>query len=888
MPISLPAASFSQGQPEAGMRVRDLTRPAIAKPTTTAALRTCLLAMLALVAPAAGALDPETSIADYAVRVWREDAGLPQSHVRTIVQTRDGYIWMGTKAGLARFDGVRFTVFDDRTPGQLQEGEVWALQEDEEGALWIGTFGGGLTRYKDGAFKTLTVQDGLPSNFVGALAKCKGGGLWIGTDDHGIALLKDGRFTPYTEADGLLSNDVKALFCDQQGTLWIGTTKGLSGFAGGRFTNTTLRLEGDGRVTSIVSDGSGGLWIGMLGGGLVHYVAGTVTQYAPGDGLISDQVGGLYYDARGTLWIATNQGLCRRQAERFSCSSVQANTEAAAPVSLEGLQAPMQDREGNLWVGSVGQGLARFKDDEFVNYGEDQGLPPGTRVVLETRGGTMWIAGSSGLARLEGGRVASYGARQGLVNLSIRTLFEDVDGALWIGTTKGLEVMRNGRIEQVKEAGLDQAFVYGILRDRRGDLWVGTGNRGLFHGRDGHYRVYTAADGLDGSQVRCLREDGRGDIWIGTKDGALTRWHEGQFTRFGREQGLAGASVQSLYVGQDDVLWVGTRHGLSRIKNGQVATYTASNGLPSNFIYQMLQDDAGDMWLTCSRGVFRIPKAQLSAMVDGTTERISFVTYGPETGAGGASQVIGCYPSILKGRDGSLWFANLRGLGVLDPTREISEGIAYPVHIEDVLVDGRGAPTVGTAPVSFGPGSGRVEIHYTALHLYAAEKITFRYRLDGLDTQWTDAGTRRVAYYTNLPPGNYRFEVEATNFKGVKAAAPGVFEFALRPHFYQARWFQGLAALALVLLAFAAHRIRVARHERAEVELQARVDDAVANLDLLDGLLPICAWCKKVREDTGYWSQVEAYVSAHSRAQFSHGICPDCAKNVYGKARAGE
>jgi ligand-binding sensor domain-containing protein len=889
MLVSQAGASFSQEQPEAAMRVRALPRRAITKPTA-GALRTCLLAMLSLVAPAACALDPETSIADYALHVWQESGGLAQSHVRTIVQTRDGYLWIGTKAGLARFDGVRFIVFNDHVPNQLLEGEVWALKEDQDGALWIGTFGGGLSRYKDGRFTTFTRKEGLTSNFIGALAECKEGGLWIGTDDKGLSFLKDGRFTSYSTKDGLLHNRVNALHCDDKGTLWIGTAKGLSALTSGKFTNYPLDLEGEGRITGVVGDGSRGLWLGLGPHGLAHFEAGTVTRYTARDGLASDEVGGVYLDSRGTLWIATSRGLCRRRLDRFSCSSDQAGTDSLSTVALRSLQAPMEDREGNLWVGSGNQGLMRFKDSPFAFYGAEQGLPgDGTRVVLETRDGTLWIGGVDGLSRLTGGHVTRYGTSEGLSNTSIRTLFEDLDGSLWIGTAVGLNVLRDGKIVQVKDSGLGKAFVYGVLRDRRGDLWVGTSNYGLFRGHGNRYTVYTSADGLDGSQIRCLRQDGRGDIWIGTKDGALTCWHEGQFTRYGPEQGLAGDSVNSLYVDGEDALWVGTRHGLSRIKNGRIASYDARNGLPENLIYQMIEDGVGDMWLTCSRGIFRIPKTQLAALLAGTSQRVNCVAYGSEMGARGTAPAVGGYPSILRDREGSLWFAHLRGLSLLDPRRNFSADVAFPTRIEEILVDSRLEPaSADGAPPAFGPGDGRVEIHYTALHLYAPEKMTFRYRLEGLDSQWTDAQTRRVAYYTNLPPGNYRFEVEATNFKGVKAAQPAVFKFSLKPHFYQARWFQGLAALALVLLAFAAHRIRVARHERAEAELQRRVDDAVANLDLLDGLLPICAWCKKVREDTGYWSQVEAYVSAHSRAQFSHGICPDCAKNVYGAARGGQ
>jgi ligand-binding sensor domain-containing protein len=538
--------------------------------------RACLVAVLILLGPSAAALDPETSISDYAVRFWQTGDGLPQNNARTIIQTRDGYIWLGTKAGLARFDGVRFTVFDDRVPDQLLEGEVWALQEDDEAGLWVGTFGGGLSRYKDGRFTTFTTREGLPSDFVGALTAARDGGLWIGTDGDGLALLKDGRFTSYTTEDGLLHDRVTALYSDKGGTLWIGTGDGLSALCAGRFTNYPLDLEGERPISAIVGDGADGVWVGLLRQGLIHIAAGTVTHYTTSDGLVSDEIGGLYYDSRGTLWIATARGLCRRRADGFSCSSFQTNTESVVTIALRDLQAPWEDSEGNLWVGSVSQGLTRFKDSQFVAYGEPEELGRTRYVVLEARDGTMWYGGMGGLRHLAGDNVTGYDTKDGLPDFSIRTLFEDADGTLWIGTGAGLRVLRDGRIERETAAGLGKAYVYAVLRDRRGDLWVGTSDQGLFHGRDGHYRNYRSEDGLNGSSVRFLREDSHGDVWIGTKDGALTRWHEGRFTSYGRAQGLAGDSVNSLYIDRSDALWVATRHGLSRIKDGRVTSSTSS------------------------------------------------------------------------------------------------------------------------------------------------------------------------------------------------------------------------------------------------------------------------------------------------------------------------
>lgn len=844
-----------------------------------------LVVILATLSSSLLALDPRTHISDYTMDVWRETEGLPQSHVKAVIHARDGYLWVGTKAGLARFDGVRFTVFDDRVPGQLREGEVWALLEDRDGALWIGTFGGGLSHYQDGRFTTYTRADGLAGDFVTSLEQCGNGDVWIGTDT-GLSRRSRGELSSYSRKDGLPTDRVTALYCDAEGVLWIGTSQGLSSFAEGRFTNTPLGFQGETRVTAIVPDGGKGLWLGRFPGGVTHFESGAVTHYGREEGLTHESVGDLWRDRHGTLWIATGDGLCRLRDDKISCYQPRLDSgRLFRPAALQALVSLAEDRQGNLWVGSVHHGLTRVKDSVFEHYGEQDGIPgDGAHAVVETRDGAVWVGGLAGLVRFEGEKATVFTMENGLTNNSIRTLHEDKDGTLWIGTAAGLNIYRNGRIEPVRESGLDKPFVYVVLRDQRGDLWVGTNGQGLFHGWKGRFRVYTEADGLAGKQIRGLQEDPEGNIWIGTKDGGLTRWRDGTFTRYSERLGTAGNAVQALYVDGKGALWISMRSGLCRLQGETATTYTAQNGLPSNFVYQMMEDAGGDVWLTSARGIFRIAKAEMDALIADPSKVVHPVSYGPETGLKDAALAIGCYPSIWRAHDGRLWFTGLKGVSVIDPAHKAAKTADFPVHIEEAGLDG--APV--TAGGAYGPGRGNLEMRFTGIDLYAPEQVTFRYRLEGFDADWVNAGTRRVAYYTNLPPGVFRFQVQAADHNGAVSSRTAALTFTLAPHAYQTAWFRAGVVILLLLLGWTAHRLRLTGHERRERQLQARIDEAVAKVHVLDGLLPICAWCKRVREDTGYWRQVEAYVAARSRAQFSHGICPDCVEKYYPETHEGE
>lgn len=839
------------------------------------AVAVCVL----LVAPGPlRALNPDTPVTKYTIDFWQDTEGLPNNFVKAIIQGRDGYLWLGTKGGLARFDGVRFTTYDDRK-GQLAEGEVWALLEDRDGSLLVGTFGGGLSRLKDGGFATTGAKDGLGSDFVTALCQCADGSTWIGTDDAGVTRLKDGHFTNYGTKDGLLNNRVRSLYCDADNGVWVGSAGGLTLLKEGQFARYNLDLKGESRIAQIAADRDGTLWLATWADGLLHFEDGKVARYTTKDGLPSDQVLSVRFDESGTLWVGSAAGLCRRQAGAFSCYYSNTSTLARGTlqaVGIVGIVALWNDTEGNLWLGMESEGLARVKDTAFVNYGAEDGLVHTQAwTVLEAEDGSIWVgAQSGGLTQfLPDGSVRIYGRAQGLADLTVRSFHEDPDGSLWIGTAKGLFHMVGGRATPIQDAGLASASVQAVTRDGSGALWVGTNDIGLVRLHEGKATVFGAADGILGTNIRNIRPAPDGSIWFGTKNGGLHQWSDGKIRAFTTQDGLVSNAVQGVYVAKDGAVWALTRRGMTRLHEGRTRTFTLENGLPANLIYQLMEDDDGDLWLACGRGVFRIAKPQLDALVKGTAERVEAVGYGPETGLRSAAQSVSNQPSIFKGKDGRLWFASLKGISVIDPRKKRTQATTLPVRVEAILVGGR--PAAAREGLELPAGTDQVEIHFTALSYFAPEKIRFRYRLQGFDADWIDAGRRRVAYYTKLPPGSYRFEVAAVTEDGVTGEA-SPFHFSQRPRFHETYWFYALCALAVAAVAGGIYRLRVAQLRANEKELKRRVDEEMANVRVLSGLLPICAWCRKVREDGGYWRQIEAYISERSQAQFSHGICPDC------------
>jgi PAS domain S-box-containing protein len=764
-------------------------------------------------------------LTQYRQEVWRAEQGLPQNSVQTVLQTRDGYLWLGTIEGLVRFDGVRFTVFDKSNTPVMKNHNVLALCQDRTDNLWIGT-GGGLLRYRDGSFTLYTSAEGLAHNWVTALYEDATGALWIGTDG-GLSRLQQGRFTTFTTKEGLPSNLITALSADATGALWIGTRAGLSCLRGGRFTtfNSKNGLASD-QVLALHTDAAGALWIGTDGGGLNRLERGRFTVFTTKDGLAKNIVMTIYADRQGQLWVGGKGGwLSRFQRGRF------VSFPAKEDLAYSSVTAIAEDREGNLWVGTKSEGLHRFSVGKFTTYSTADGLPYDVvRSIYEDRQGNVWLGTVNGLSRFNQGEFTNFGLREGMSDTHVVALAEGNDESLWVATGDGkLNRLSAGRFTLFNAAGLARNPVRAVYEDRAGQLWVGTEGGGLSRCREGQCLTFTTRDGLASDSIQIIVEDRAGQLWIGTKDGGLSRLSNGRFTTYSSRDGLANGQVISLYEDRAGTLWIGTYGGgLSRFKDGRFTTYTKREGLYDDVVHQILEDGQENLWLSCNKGLSRVSKHELNQFATGQLKAITSISYGLADGMKSRECNGAAPPSGWKTKDGKLWFPTTKGAVVIDPEHLRLNALPPAVAIEQLLVD-KQAVSVNAAQ-HLSPGDGDLEIHYTGLSFVAPEKVQFKYRLEGFDKDWINAETRRVAYYTNIAPGRYRFRVMACNNDGVWNLPGAAFDVYLAPHFYQTPWFYALIVGSLLLLAGGGYSLRTRQMRARERALTAVVNERTREL----------------------------------------------------------
>jgi signal transduction histidine kinase/ligand-binding sensor domain-containing protein/CheY-like chemotaxis protein len=771
------------------------------------------------------ALDPKKAITQYIHTTWQTEDGLPQSSVSTIIQTHDGYLWLGTQEGLVRFDGVRFTVFDTRNTEALKNNFILTLLESRDGSLWIGVYGGGLVRFKEGRFTVYTTNEGLSHDIVRCIYEGRDGSLWIGTGG-GITQLKDGKFTVFTAKEGLSNNVVRAVLEDNDGTIWIGTDGGgVNRLKDGKVTAYTTR-EGlsNNTIWSLYEDKEGNLWIGTHGGGLNRLNDGKLTIYTTSNGLSSDAVSAIYQDRHRNLWIGTDGGGLNRFSDgKFTRYTTTEGLSDNAVLSI------YEDREGSLWVGTNGGGLNRFREGKFTPFTTKEGLSSNAIwSVYESSDGSLWIGThGKGLNRLKDGQVTVYTTKQGLANDVVRSIYEGRDGSLWIGTYGGLSRLQNGKfVTYTTKNGLAHDIVRSIQEDTDGSLWIGT-QGGLSHFKDGRFTTYTNEDGLLYDVVRVVRKSADGSLWIGTY-GGLSRWQDGRFTTFTTAEWF-NKSVCAIDEDTDGTLWIGTiGAGLGRLKNGKLMICTAKDGLFDDIVYQILDDGKGYLWMSCNKGIFRTSKKELNDFAEGRIKAITSVAYGKAEGMANSECNGGSQPAGWRTRDGKLWFPTIKGVVAIDPNNLKTNDLPPPVVIEQVIVDEKSIDLRQNAQLP--PGKGELEFQYTALSLLVPEKVRFKYKLEGFDRDWVNAGTRRIAYYTNIPPGSYRFRVIACNNDGVWNETGAAFAFHLKPHFYQTDLFFALSVLGIVATGIGVYRLRLGRMKARQQELVLLVNERTQEL----------------------------------------------------------
>ncbi len=777
-------------------------------------------ALLASLCCPVSALDPSRDLSRYGHDAWRIEQGLPQDTIQTLAQAADGYLWIGTQRGLARFDGVRFTVYSPANTPALHSQAIDTLLADPDGSLWITTDGGGLVHRRDGrdgrdgrdsvSLTTFTTADGLPTDRLRNLLLDPDGTLWIGTNQGGLVRREEGKLT---RVEGLTQGTVTGLLRDRQGSLWIGTERGLARLTPldtGRISILTSRdgLPHD-RVTAIQAGPRGGLWIGTARG-LAYLEDGRLTLPVPE--LAGEEILCLLVDRGGTLWIGTRTGLGRLSGGRFE--RVPPDSELAG----EAVSTLFEDREGSLWIGTVSGGLHRLKDVAFMGLSRKDGLT-GFPVwaTYEDRRGDIWIGSNSGLDLLRNGRLTPFPGQEALRHEVVRAIAEDAEGSLWLGTYQGVYRLRDGQVTIFAEAqGLPDSRVLTLRFDHRGALWVGT-FEGLVRLQGGQATVYTRRQGLSNDRIYALHEDRDGTLWIGTKDG-LNRLSDGQIETFPPRTGAPAGAVFSFSEDAGGTLWIAGGAGLFHYRGG---IFTGWRGVEDGGFLLVLDDGQGSLWV-CNQGALRIRKSDLEILTPG--QKIPYRSFDAEDGMP-SSECSGIgRPAGLRTRDGRVWLPTVRGVAIADPSHLPFNRLPPPIVIEGIAAGDRPPVAPRDPEVLLPPGTDRFEVRYTALSLIDPAKVRFRYRLEGFDRAWVDAGTRRAADYTSLPPGRYTFQVAAANNDGVWSGVTQV-RLRLEPRFVQTFWFAALCAATAVLLLVGALRLRTRTLRRRERELERLVEE---------------------------------------------------------------
>ena len=774
----------------------------------------------------AAAIDTTKLIVQYGHHVWREKDGLPQNSIQAMVQSDRGYIWMGTQEGLVRFDGVRFTIYDDENTHAMPGSDVVALCKDPGGGLWVCLDSGGLFRMRGGAITVPPEVSALQGyRFLSAMTDAAGR-LWLGTDNRGLVLLDGPSVHRYTTAEGLPGNMVYATYSAPDGTVWIGTNHGLARWRSGRVSAFPLPVKERNWYYAIAGDGKGGVWVGSFRG-LLHIAHDeAVTSFSAKDGLPSDTVNALLYQQEGAcLWIGTKNGLCRYRDGGFESYGTDDGLSSGQVLSL------LEDREGNLWVGTA-DGLNRFRDDKFFTLTTANGLLNNMILnVLQAKDGSLWVGtDGGGASRWNHRAIMNLTKAQGLPSDTVDTMMEDADGSIWLGLdVGGIVRWKDGRLTRLlpKDQPLGNTAFTSMLRDREGTLWAGCSN-GVFRIRDGHAVLMEKKDGLSGQSVDCLLEDRGGGIWMGTDTGGVDFYKDGKFTAYTTRQGLATDSVLSLYQEAGGTLWIGTTEGLSRLRGGRIANIGYRQGLFSGNVFVILDDGAGRFWMSCNKGVFSVRKSELDAVADGRATQVRCDAYGRPDGMGSSECNGGAQPAGCRTRGGWLCFPTVQGLAVLNPKAIRLNTQPPPVTIEEMRVDGRPVPMKNGLELE--PGRHRIEFLYTALSLVAPEKERFRYRLTGYDAGWINAGAQREAVYTGLPPGRYTFQVIACNNDGVWNEQGDAFTFERLPYFYQTWWFVLLCAALAGAAVYGTVTLRLKAAARREAALTRLVAQRTSQL----------------------------------------------------------
>ncbi len=779
------------------------------------ALRFALLAILLVCAGLpvrVFALIPDKDLTQYNCQTWTRQTGLPVNGISAIDQTSDGYLWLGTSSGLVRYDGTEFKLIDFSHVAGLRSTIVTSLADTTDNGLWIGLENGGLGRF-DG--QSLAIQRNGPvgqSNLnVRSIMTDKDGLPYLVTESGVFRLTRSGTYENLL-ATPSSTNDQPNIICgyqDREGRYWFGTSgRGLYCFQAGkatRFSDPDLNATS---VQCLVEDQQGQMWVGTSDG-LYCYDSHFQRKNIPP---LPDETRALLVDRHGVLWIGTTgQGVARYLNGNYQFF------QRIDGLASSYVRALKEDREGSIWVGTR-NGISQLTDVKFpiLQAAEDPTIKDALAVCASHRGG-LWIA-SAGGATYFNGTAKTYATESGLPNRYIKRVFEASNGDTYVVCHNTiLSILSSGK---TVASYSNSSLVVGMAEDPQGVV-VSVGGD-LYRAGTNYFKPYQFKNNDKPAMgwILNLAPGKDGVIWVASVNG-IFRVQDGTWQQWSTGQGLTDTRIGWICEDRDGVVWAATMAGIVRLKNNQIRMINRGHGLFDDNIYTVIPDDLGNLWTDASRGIFRVSRQSMNDLADGKINHVECKVFDGMESAKATSKTIQ-ERVACKTSDGRLWFPYPDGVVIVDPAHIQTNQIAPPVHIDRVSANGNEVARTGQLIVP--PGRGELEFHFSALSFVAPQKIRFRYRLEGYDPDWVEAGERRLVFYTNLKPGAYTFHVMAANADGIWNEAGDQLAVKLEPRFVQTVWFYLVGSAGVVTILFGAYLWRTQRLRREQLALQKNRD----------------------------------------------------------------
>jgi signal transduction histidine kinase/ligand-binding sensor domain-containing protein len=763
---------------------------------------------------------------NYVADSWQMRDGLPGQTVRAFSETPDGYLWIGTSGGLARFDGSHVQTYTHQNVPALRDDVITRLLTSRGGNLWIATEGGGLIQYSAGMF-TSYVTNGIPGgNFIRGLCESSNQVIWVASD-VGLFRVKADRLERADTELGIPSFNVGDVLEDHLGRMWVGGGQLFVSDRGKAREYVLQRGDSRSQVKSLLETRDGSIWTGTVEG--LYRLSPGMTKFKRVPG-VAGTVRSMREDANGDLWIGSiAEGIYLIRNGKVTRFSAPRTSIDSAIFSIFG------DSEQDIWIGTR-NGMTRLSRSsvQVVSFPDNEDSDFGT--ISPDENGGLWAA-SSQLVHVQGRKSTPWHFR-GLDGIRIRNVLRAHDRSLWIGTNGyGLYHFRSSAVDHFGvDRGLVDNYVRSLTEARDGSLWIGTDN-GVSH-LDAHgFHNFVDKEGLAYNSIRSIIEDKAGDIWIGTDHG-LSHLRSGLFVDDTATRALSNEKVWSVFQDSDGGMWFGTRGaGLFSYLQGRITQYGTSRGLVSDSIYCILEDARKRLWLSVPNAVMSVDRDELARQPNIPVRTISMHIYSANRGTDTTQLYGGTQPSGLITQAGDFYFPASHGFWIIHPVQEIESHLAH-VNVESITIDGRTVPPARS--VNLAAASNRIEIAYALVVLNLQDKWRSRYKLDGFDNDWIVAApNQRVAAYTNIPPGHYTFEIESWETDRPQFRASARLDIAKDRFFYQTLWFQSVCVLAAILLLFMTYYIRLK-------QLQGRFNSIIAERtriarEMHDTLLQGCA-----------------------------------------------